>query len=573
MPGALLPQHQTQAASAAASAPLATGTDAPKEDGEHAADWCGGPAAGVALAHTSHPDDSDGPAAPDAANPAAPASAAARLAASARASQQHAALLHAENSAPQRRVPGQGRWPGDSSDSTPATSAAGSGASSSSGGNGHADPAGGGDPAADGPGSDFPEADSAPDAPDAADGNEPSADSQRSRWPYRSRHGAGRNSAAASMGAGGLTPSSAAAGDAEAIHDVRGPAGSADEYGTSARDGPGPRRRSAQTTASAPGSLTKPPADSQVSQLTHAAAAGAQHPSLQPSAAGRFHQAAGRQVRGLPEPPGDAGAARNAPGAAGAPATAGHARAAGGGAPQPGLAEHEPHAGGRAEAQHAAAAAAATAAAGHGRDESSGAADEHESLGDGSPVPRPPDEAAPDDRAAAPAAAARSGTRAGAGDGQPQPVPAAPGRRVPPAAATAATAAANAAPHAADAARKHGTDKPAPPGDECRDRSQFAAGFPAEAASAADGVPSSAQSYEPPAAHAPHPGPVPTPPGPAAPFIAHQPSAFSAACTLAAAPVPAPPFQPVPPDATSAFSTPRLPADQLPTSRTGSCPG
>lgn len=77
------------------------------------------------------------------------------------------------------------------------------------------------------------------------------------------------------MGAGGPTPSSAAARNAEAIHDVSSPAGSADEYGTSARDGSGTWRCSAQTTPSAPGGLTKPTADSQVSQLAHAAAAGA----------------------------------------------------------------------------------------------------------------------------------------------------------------------------------------------------------------------------------------------------------------------------------------------------------
>lgn len=275
MPGALLPQHQTQASSTAASAPPATGSDAPKEDGKYAADRCGGPAAGVALTNTGHPDNSNRPATHDATNSSAPASAPACLAASACASQQHATLQHAENSAPQRCVPGQGRWPGDSSNSTPAASATGSGSSSSSSGNGHADPEGSGDPTTDGAGSDFPKADSAPDAPDAAHGNESSADSQGSWWSHRSRNGAGGDPAAAALGAGWLASSSTAAGDAEAIHDVSSPARSANEYGTSARNGPGTWRCSAKTATSAPGGLTEPTADTQVSQLTHAAAAGA----------------------------------------------------------------------------------------------------------------------------------------------------------------------------------------------------------------------------------------------------------------------------------------------------------
>lgn len=275
MPRALLPQHQTQAPSATAPAPPAAGADAPKEDGEHAAHGCGGPAARIALAHTGYPDDSNGPAAPDTTNPTTPASTPACVAASACTSQQHATLHHAKNSAPQRCVPGQGRWPSDASNPTSATAAASSGSSSGSSGNGHADPAGSRDPAPDGTGSDLPKADSAPDAPDATNGNEPSTDRQRSWWPYRSRNGASRNSAAATVGAGGLTPSSAAARNAEATHDVSSSAGSADEHGPSARDGSGTWRCSAQTTTSAPGSLTKPIADSQVSQLTHAAAAGA----------------------------------------------------------------------------------------------------------------------------------------------------------------------------------------------------------------------------------------------------------------------------------------------------------
>lgn len=275
MPCTLLPQHQTQAPSATAPAPPAAGADASKEDGEHAAHRRGRPAARIAITHAGHANNSNGPAAPDTTNPTTPASAPACVTASACTSQQHATLHHAKNSAPQRCVPGQGRWPGDASNSTSAATASSSGSSSGGSGNGHADPAGSRDPAPDGTGSNLPKADSAPDAPDATDGNEPSTDRQRSWWPYRSRNGARRNSAAATMGAGGLTPSSAAARNAEAIHDVSSSARSANEYGPSARDGSGTWRCSAQTATSAPGGLTKPTADSQVSQLTYAAAAGA----------------------------------------------------------------------------------------------------------------------------------------------------------------------------------------------------------------------------------------------------------------------------------------------------------
>lgn len=407
MPCALLPQHQAKAPAAAAAAPAPAGPDASQEDGQHAADGRGGAAAGPALPNSCHSNHTNGPTAshpPDAPAPAP-------LSAPAHPAQQHAALF-AQDSSPWPCVPGQGSRPGDASNPSADCSATPSRTPTCSGGDGNADSEGSGDTAPDGPRADFSTADPAPDAPDASNGPhgyEPAPHGQRSQRAFGARDGACRDAATTTLGPRRVASTPATpVWDAEAGHDVSVTARSALEHGSPARTGPG-RCEPSQTRHCISTSLTKPSADSQVSQLSPAAAAGAQYPPCQPPAVGCVHQAAGCQVCQL-QPAAPPWAAWHAPGPAGAAATY-HARSAG--SPlRPCHAEHEPPASRRPEGWPAPAAATAAAPAAHGRGEPPGSADEREPQHHAFTVPRHTETTA-DDAAAAAGSRARNWPRNG----------------------------------------------------------------------------------------------------------------------------------------------------------------